>query len=113
LERKGRGGERVRLPYAAVQLGCPAALKNAIDHLYREWRDKPAAIVSYGGHGGGKCASQLREVLSGIKIRVVPEMPGLTLAKAVIEANPGHLDAGVAFADQRRAIARALQALVA
>jgi len=93
--------------------GYPAALKNAIDHLYREWRDKPAAIVSYGGHGGGKCASQLHQVLSGIKMRVVPDMPGLTLAKSVIEANPGHLNASVAFADRRPAIAQALQALVA
>ncbi|WP_420959619.1 NADPH-dependent FMN reductase [Brucella sp. IR073] len=93
--------------------GYPAALKNAIDHLYREWRDKPAVIVSYGGHGGGKCASQLREVLSGLKMRVVPEMPGLTLAKSVIEANPGRLDAGIAFADQRPVIAQAFQALAA
>jgi len=42
--------------------GYPAALKNAIDHLYREWNAKPAAIVTYGGHGGGKCAEQLRQV---------------------------------------------------
>ena len=33
--------------------GYPAALKNAIDHLYREWRGKPVLIVTYGGHGGG------------------------------------------------------------
>jgi NAD(P)H-dependent FMN reductase len=39
--------------------GYPAALKNAIDHLYAEWRGKPAVIVTYGGHGGGKCAAQL------------------------------------------------------
>jgi NAD(P)H-dependent FMN reductase len=40
--------------------GYPAALKSALDHLYREWRGKPAVIVTYGGHGGGKCAAQLR-----------------------------------------------------
>ncbi len=33
--------------------GYPASLKNAIDYLFAEWRDKPALIVSYGGHGGG------------------------------------------------------------
>ena len=43
----------------------PAPLKNAIDHLYAEWRGKPAAIVSYGGHGGGKCAAQLGQECSG------------------------------------------------
>jgi NAD(P)H-dependent FMN reductase len=28
--------------------GVPAPLKNALDYLYNEWRDKPAAVVSYG-----------------------------------------------------------------
>jgi NAD(P)H-dependent FMN reductase len=32
--------------------GYPAPLKNAIDHLYKEWLGKPAVIVTYGGHGG-------------------------------------------------------------
>lgn len=45
--------------------GYPAALKNALDYLYREWNNKPAAIVSYGGRGGGKAAAQLREVSLG------------------------------------------------
>src|SRR6266704_1550060 len=28
-----------------------AALKTALDHLYREWRDKPVAFVGYGLDG--------------------------------------------------------------
>lgn len=91
--------------------GYPAALKNAIDHLYHEWRDKPAAVISYGGHGGGKCAAQLHQVLSGVKMRLVSEMPGLVLPKAVIETNPGSIDASVAFADQDVVIRRALASL--
>ena len=47
--------------------GYPAALKNAIDHLYQEWGGKPVTIVSYGGHGGGKCAAQLRQVTTASK----------------------------------------------
>ncbi|HEX4025076.1 MAG TPA: NAD(P)H-dependent oxidoreductase [Steroidobacteraceae bacterium] len=50
--------------------GYPAPLKNAIDHLYREWRDKPAMLVTYGGHGGTKCAQQLRQVLGAVKARL-------------------------------------------
>lgn len=42
--------------------GYPAALKNAIDYLYHEWKGKPAAIVSYGTRGGGKAAAQLQQV---------------------------------------------------
>src|SRR5262249_17042019 len=46
--------------------GYPASLKNAIDHLYKEWHGKPAMIVSYGHRGGNKCAAQLRQVLKGV-----------------------------------------------
>ena len=42
--------------------GYPAALKNALDFLYKEWHNKPAGIISYGGHGGGKAAAQLQQV---------------------------------------------------
>jgi len=33
--------------------GFPAALKNALDYLHAEWRDKPLGVVSYGGGPGG------------------------------------------------------------
>lgn len=46
--------------------GYPAALKNAIDHLYNEWKGKPALLISYANRGGGKAAAQLRQVLEGI-----------------------------------------------
>ncbi|WP_274380826.1 NADPH-dependent FMN reductase [Dyella acidiphila] len=64
--------------------GYPAPLKNAIDHLYQEWRGKPAAIISYGGHGGTKCAEQLRQVGAGLKMRMVATAPALTLPEEVI-----------------------------
>lgn len=64
--------------------GYPAVLKNAIDHLYNEWHDKPAVIVSYGGHGGTRCAAQLRQVLEAVKMRPVATMPALTLSENVI-----------------------------
>ena len=36
--------------------GTSAALKNAIDYLYKEWNDKAAAFVSYGS-AGDTCAA--------------------------------------------------------
>jgi len=63
--------------------GYPAALKNALDHLYREWSGKPAIIVTYGFHGGGKCAAQLRQVLNGLHMRPVKTMPALRLPEAM------------------------------
>lgn len=50
--------------------GIPAELKNAIDYLFHEWMGKPAMIVTYGGHGGGQCAEQLKTVLGSIKMRI-------------------------------------------
>jgi NAD(P)H-dependent FMN reductase len=93
--------------------GYPAPLKNAIDHLYHEWRGKPALIVSYGGHGGGKCAAQLREVLGGIGLRLTDAMPALRLARERIEANDGVVEPARDFGEQRRAVADALCELVA
>jgi NAD(P)H-dependent FMN reductase len=66
--------------------GYPAVLKNALDHLYKEWAGKPLVIVSYGGHGGGKCAEQLRQVAEGMKMRPVATMPGITLTRQMIES---------------------------
>ncbi|MBI1218260.1 MAG: NAD(FAD)-dependent dehydrogenase [Rhodobacteraceae bacterium] len=63
--------------------GYPAALKNVLDHLYREWAGKPAMIVSYGMRGGGKAAAQLREVLDGLHMRPTATMPALTLPAAM------------------------------
>ena len=63
--------------------GYPAPLKNALDHLYKEWARKPAVIVTYGFHGGGKCAAQLRQVLKGLRMRPVRTMPALTLPEAL------------------------------
>jgi len=91
--------------------GYPAPLKNAIDHLYAEWRDKPAAIVSYGGHGGGKCAAQLREVLSSMTMRVTDAMPALILPTGQVQANDGRIDATFAFAGDGQFVEAALRQL--
>jgi NAD(P)H-dependent FMN reductase len=65
--------------------GYPAVLKNALDHLYTEWSAKPLVIVTYGGHGGGKCADQLKQVAGGLKMRPVGTMPAITVAREAIE----------------------------
>jgi NAD(P)H-dependent FMN reductase len=49
--------------------GYPAPLKNALDFLYFEWRDKPATTVTYGTRGGNKGAEQLHGVLEGVHMR--------------------------------------------
>ena len=93
--------------------GYPAPLKNAIDHLYREWADKPVLIVTYGGHGGGKCAAQLREVLTGLHTRLTETMPALVLPRARIEANDGAVDPEADFVEQKADVLRGLKELAA
>lgn len=78
--------------------GYPAPLKNALDHLYREWAGKPAMIVTYGGHGGGRCGEQLQEVCTGLHMIPIPTRPALRLAREHIEANLGEIDPGADFA---------------
>jgi NAD(P)H-dependent FMN reductase len=68
--------------------GYPAPLKNAIDHLYKEWGGKPVVIVTYGGHGGSKCANQLREVVEGMKMRPVPTMPAIAISREAVLGKP-------------------------
>ena len=89
--------------------GYPAPLKNAIDHLHAEWRGKPLVIVTYGGHGGGKCAAQLSQVAEGLKMRVIPTTPGITLSEPVIRGAP--LDPATDLADQSAPIRQAFTEL--
>ncbi|GJE86177.1 NAD(P)H-dependent FMN reductase [Phanerochaete sordida] len=62
--------------------GYPGELKNALDHLYREWAAKPVLLVTYGGGGGLRCQAQLRGVLEALRMRVVPEPVGIRLPAA-------------------------------
>ena len=62
----------------------PAALKNALDHLYKEWHGKPALIISYGHRGGGRAADHLQQVLLGLRMKPVALMPTITLDEAML-----------------------------
>lgn len=56
------------------------ALKNALDYLYREWNNKAAGFVSYGGSGGVRAVEQLRLVMGELMIADVRAQVTLTLA---------------------------------
>lgn len=47
------------------------ALKNAIDFLYKEWNNKAAGFVSYGGHGGVRAVEHLRLIMAELMIATV------------------------------------------
>jgi NAD(P)H-dependent FMN reductase len=47
--------------------GYPAALKNAIDYLHNEWKQKALGFVSYGGIAAGtRSVQQLRQVAQAV-----------------------------------------------
>jgi len=59
--------------------GTSAALKNAIDFLFREWNNKAAGFVGYGGAGGVRAVENLRLVMGEIKIADVRAQVALSL----------------------------------
>jgi NAD(P)H-dependent FMN reductase len=56
-----------------------AALKNAIDYLFREWNDKAAGFVGYGSGGGIRAVEHLRQVMAEIKVADVRAQVALSL----------------------------------
>lgn len=60
--------------------GPPAALKNAIDYLYREWNNKAAGFVAYGSSGGTRAVEQLRLVMGEVQVADVRAQVALSLS---------------------------------
>ncbi|MFF7985644.1 NADPH-dependent FMN reductase [Streptomyces sp. NPDC007901] len=92
----------------------PGALKNALDYVYREWNDKAAGIVSYGGWAAGvRAAEALRLVLAELQVATVRAQPAIPAIPAFATGAfvPGEgLDASVhGMLDQVIAWAEALR----
>ncbi|MEV5690840.1 NADPH-dependent FMN reductase [Micromonospora globbae] len=75
--------------------GFNAPLKNAIDHLYREWQHKPVGFVSYGMTSGGLRAVQMiKQVVTTLKMVPVNEAVTIFLRQALDESGALIPDAG-------------------
>jgi NAD(P)H-dependent FMN reductase len=59
--------------------GISAALKNAIDFLYKEWNNKAAGFVAYGSAGGVRAVEQLRLVMAELQVADVRAQVALSL----------------------------------
>jgi NAD(P)H-dependent FMN reductase len=59
--------------------GTSGALKNAIDYLYREWNNKAAGFVGYGGAGGTRAVEHLRLVMGELQVADVRAQVMLSL----------------------------------
>jgi len=59
--------------------GPSGALKNAIDFVYREWNNKAAGFVGYGGAGGTRAVEQLRLIMAELQVATVRAQVALSL----------------------------------
>lgn len=50
--------------------GLTGIQKNAIDWLYKEWQDKPVAVVAYGAYAGKNSIAQLEEIATVTKYKL-------------------------------------------
>jgi NAD(P)H-dependent FMN reductase len=63
----------------------PATLKNALDFLHHEWRDKPVGFVSYGGVAAGtRAVVALEPVVTALRLRPVADAVNLPFVSALI-----------------------------
>jgi NAD(P)H-dependent FMN reductase len=67
--------------------GYPAPLKNALDFLYYEWRDKPASFLTYGTRGGSRAAEQFSTVLQGLHMRALDDHVEAVITDADVDEN--------------------------
>lgn len=59
--------------------GVPAALKNALDFLYKEWNNKACGFVAYGNAGGARAVEHLRATVAELQMADVREQVALSL----------------------------------
>lgn len=83
---------------AEYNRSIPAPLKNAIDFLYNEWLEKPAAIVSYGFIDGGKGASShLLDILEYLKMDVAATKLSIQLSPDIFDESGAVKDPDATF----------------
>ena len=98
--------------------GYPAALKNAIDYLNREWVYKPVGFVSYGGIAAGtRAVQQLKQVVTAVRMMPVgvsvniPFVAQFLDDQRVIQPNQPMTQAATEMLDELLALEEALRPL--
>jgi NAD(P)H-dependent FMN reductase len=72
--------------------GTPAALSNALDHLYSEWSYKASAFVSYGGISGGLRSVQMTKPRL-LAFNMMPIVEGVPIPFVAKQVQDGRFDA--------------------
>ncbi len=90
----------------------PSSLKNAIDYLVAEWKEKPAAIISYGYIDGGQSATKhLQDILDWLKMRNVGELMAINFSQETFDENGQFKDVDASLGVIKEAFVTSLQAI--
>lgn len=60
-----------------------AVLKNALDWVYKQWQDKPVALVGYGWAGGARAINHLHGVFEFLKPQLITPEANLRFTKEI------------------------------
>lgn len=91
-------------------------LKNAIDFVYKEWNNKAAAYVSYGGLGGARAIEHLRAISAELQVAGVRQQLSFSLFTdfenmSAFTPGPQHAGAADTMFDQLESWAGALKTI--
>ncbi len=76
----------------------PGVLKQAFDHLYYEWHNKPVTIITIGETGGEKAQVRLREMLEGaLLMKVTKARTEIVVSRGQMSGNRRWAEDDVAF----------------
>lgn len=90
----------------------PASLKNAIDHLYSEWSNKPAAIVNYTYSNNPTVINILGDLLTYLKMKLVKDSTIVLLSKDMYNKENRIADYRTAFANFNNLLNTTIQQLI-
>lgn len=86
----------------------PAAMKNAVDLLWAEWRAKPVGFVGYAFNGAVRAISHWRDITANLGMRVV--QPAVTVNLATDYPDGGSFTPAGDFAERLHGLVDALLA---
>lgn len=92
--------------------GYAASLKNALDHLYKEWHNKSATIVCYGFSGAEKVADQLKQVFNILKLNHTTNFGKVMLSKDIYNQEGRIANPDASFAAYKDSVEKSLDELL-
>lgn len=91
--------------------GIPAVLKNALDYLYVEWKDKPAAYIAYGFSGGSRAAAAFELIAPNLGMQLTGNNTSLQLSADLYNDQGQLADPESAFAKETASLEKLAAAL--